>query len=158
LNRVGLRRFLLVYILTGVGASLAHVAFAHYLLPKLIRIHRGNSWSKLLLEFLFPQMIFMNDDDNYFYDDHFNWDEQMSLGASGAITGLEMILTCLEPEAMVIYLDPVNFDYDVSLTAWMSMAMYLLIDIVSALTLTNRQVDTAGHVGGGKLFIIKKKY
>ncbi|ORX60098.1 hypothetical protein BCR36DRAFT_579546 [Piromyces finnis] len=72
-----------------------------------------------------------------------SYDDVSSLGASGAITGIDTIFSCLFPTSTVIY-------YDLELPSWLYMIVFMVVDIYRSITLTNGDIDTIGHVGGGK--------
>jgi len=144
IDAIGINYFIIFYLLSGIGSSLAHVFFNHYIVPILIRIRyryqrqrqdgrRQQSLLDIIYKFLFTV-------DTHVF--HYDYDMEASLGASGAITGIEMILTCLYPMEYITF-------YDIDLPSWIWMALFIVQDILSSVSLNNRTVDTIGHVGGG---------
>ncbi|ORX84144.1 hypothetical protein BCR32DRAFT_201174 [Anaeromyces robustus] len=125
---IGKKKFVTSYLLSGIGSSIAHVSFYHWIVPELNKdINRS-----IFYNFLFSRYI------------KNTYDNISSLGASGAITGVNTIFSCLYPTKLITYN---NF---LRLPAWLTMTLFIFGDFYRSLTLTNGHIDTIGHVGGGK--------
>ncbi|ORX60099.1 rhomboid-domain-containing protein [Piromyces finnis] len=127
INRIGKKRFLMAYFLAGIGSSYSHVFFYHIVVPKLIKNYNRN--------YLF----------DLFYSSYmkYSYDNVSSLGASGAITGINTIFSCLFPTRLVSYNNRLR------LPSWLYMVLFMVGDFYRSVTLTNGNIDTIGHVGGG---------
>jgi len=114
IKKIGMINFILSYIFCGISSSVAHTLFYHYILPKLSSYYNRPNFFK----FLFPKPTGCS------------YDNISSLGASGAITGIDIILLCKNS------------------TNWISIIYYLLIDnFYSMIIMYN--IDVIGHIGGG---------
>jgi len=74
----------------------------------------------------------------------YSYDNVSGLGASGAITGINTIFACLYPTRLITYNNYLR------LPAWLTMTLFIVGDFYRSLTLTNGNIDTIGHVGGGE--------
>jgi len=137
IRALGPENFLALYLFTGLCSSLSHITFNHFLLPKINKNYNEES----VFDFFFPQ--------------HHKavYDNISSLGASGAIMGINTLFACLYPNSIIQY------GMFLPLPAWLGMSIYTILDIYRTATMTNGRIDTAGHVGGalsGLLFYIVK--
>ena len=115
--------------MSGIGCGLAHVIFYHTFVPKLSNTSRRT----IIYDLLFSRA-------------HKNsYNDISSLGASGAITGINTIFACLYPTRLITYNNYLR------LPAWLTMSLFIFGDFYRSVTLTNGNIDTIGHVGGGNL-------
>ena len=170
---------MLLYLFSGIGSSLAHSSFNHFLAPELSLYHYrrrlqqqqqrqdGDSWWNVLVNSLYKLLVSEPPTEDIL---NYDYDAEASIGASGAIMGILMLITCSIPFEPIPTFDLFSFifsddgydQYDecnedddlLSLPAWLDMTIYLFLDTLSSLTLSNRTVDTTGHIGGGN--VIKK--
>eukprot|EP00833_Pecoramyces_ruminatium_P015392 jgi/Orpsp1_1/1189424/evm.model.d7180000071954.1 len=126
IRALGPGNFLALYLFTGVCSSLSHITFNHFLLPKMNK----ESPEESFFDFFIPQ--------------HHKavYDNISSLGASGAIMGINTLFACLYPHSIIQY------GLFLPLPAWLGMSLYTIMDIYRTATMTNGRIDTAGHVGG----------
>ncbi|KAG4095341.1 rhomboid-domain-containing protein [Neocallimastix lanati (nom. inval.)] len=137
IRALGPENFLALYLFTGVCSSLSHITFNHFLLPKMNK----ETMEESFFDFFFPQQ------------NKAIYDSISSLGASGAIMGINTLFACLYPHSIIQY------GMFLPLPAWLGMSLYTIMDIYRTATMTNGRIDTAGHVGGalsGLLFYIIK--
>jgi len=123
---IGKRKFLMSYLLSGISSSFAHAVFYHSIVPKL-----NKRQSISILYDLFFSTYMKN-----------TYDNVSGLGASGAITGINTIFSCLYPTRLISYNNYLR------LPAWLTMTLFIVGDFYRSLTLTNGNIDTIGHVGG----------
>lgn len=118
--------------MSGISSSLAHVYFYHSIVPRI----NGNRYNNIFYDLFFS--IYVKN----------SYDNVSGLGASGAITGINTIFACLYPTRLVTYNNYLR------LPAWLTMSLFIFGDFYRSITLTNGNIDTIGHVGGGNFFFI----
>eukprot|EP00833_Pecoramyces_ruminatium_P014142 jgi/Orpsp1_1/1188174/evm.model.d7180000062983.1 len=124
---IGKEKFIKSYLFSGISSSFSHILFYHHIVPKLNgNIHR----SYFIYDLFFSRYV------------NNTYDNISSLGASGAIIGINTIFACLYPSRLIMYNNYLR------LPAWLTMSLYIFGDLYRSLTLTNGQIDTIGHVGG----------
>jgi len=124
---IGKKKFIISYLLSGISSSLAHVYFYHSIVPRI----NGNRYNNIFYDLFFS--IYVKN----------SYDNVSGLGASGAITGINTIFACLYPTRLVTYNNYLR------LPAWLTMSLFIFGDFYRSITLTNGNIDTIGHVGGG---------
>lgn len=125
IQSIGPHNFLGLYLFSGICSSLSHVSFNHYALPFI----KKQQETSFLDHFFTP-------------NPRYTYDQISSLGASGAIMGINTLFACLYPTSII------QMGMFLPLPAWLAMSLYTTLDIYRTATMTNGRIDTAGHVGG----------
>jgi len=127
LKRLKTKKFIIAYLLAGISSSYAHAIFYHSVVPKLGKNVSGSVLYNLL----------------FLKTSKKTYDSVAGLGASGAITGINIIYACLYPSKLLKYKKTVR------LPAWITMSLHIFGDFYRSMTRTNGHIDTIAHVGGG---------